>query len=338
MLCLLAVLLILAPAARADTVRVVFGSCAHQNGDQGFWTPMIAEKPDLALLIGDNVYADVYGPDADSLRTAYATLSGHAGFRALKQSARLLATWDDHDYGTNDGGGDFAYKAESEALFESVFPAAPGSGRDDRPGIYDAWATGPPGARLQVVLLDTRFFRSPLKPTDDWNGRGKERYMPDDTPTKTLLGAAQWAWLKARLEEPADVRLIVSSIQVVADGHGFERWGNLPRERDRVYDLIADTGAKGVVFLSGDRHRAALYRLDGRTPYPLHEITSSSLNLPRGGNEPGPHRLGDFYNEANYGLVAVDWQRRTLSLQIKDMAGEPVRAVEVPLAALAPPG
>jgi alkaline phosphatase D len=105
---------------------------------------------------------------------------------------------------------------------------------------------------VQVILLDTRFFRSPLKPTDQRNAPGRERYLPDEDPTKTMLGEAQWAWLADRLREPAEVRLIVSSVQVLAEGHGWERWGNFPRERQRLYDLIRDTGARGVVYLSGD--------------------------------------------------------------------------------------
>ena len=48
-------------------------------------------------------------------------------------------------------------------------------------------------------------------------------------------------------------RLIASSIQVVAEDHGWEKWMNLPHERERLYRLIRETGAEGMVFLSGDR-------------------------------------------------------------------------------------
>ena len=115
--------------------------------------------------------------------------------------------------------------------------------------MYDARTFGPPSMRVQVILLDTRFFRSPLKPTDERGAPGKERYLPDDDPAKTMLGDAQWAWLAERLREPAALRLIVSSIQVLAEGHGWERWSNLPKERQRLFDLIRDTGARSVLFL-----------------------------------------------------------------------------------------
>ena len=37
---------------------------------------------------------------------------------------------------------------------------------------------GPEGQRTQVIMLDTRFFRSALQATDDWGAKGKERYVP----------------------------------------------------------------------------------------------------------------------------------------------------------------
>ena len=130
-------------------------------------------------------------------------------------------------------------------------------------GVYHAEIHGPIGQRVQIILLDTRTFRAPLEPTNDWNAPGKERYMPDPDPAKTMLGEAQWRWLRAQLEQPAELRLIVSSVQVLAEGHGFERWGNLPLERQKLFDLIAESGASDVVFLSGDRHFGALYHRPG---------------------------------------------------------------------------
>ena len=40
-----------------------------------------------------------------------------------------------------------------------------------------------------------------------------------------MLGEEQWRWLGNLLREPADLRLLASSIQVVADGHGWEWCG-----------------------------------------------------------------------------------------------------------------
>jgi alkaline phosphatase D len=122
------------------------------------------------------------------------------------------------------------------------------------------------------------------------------------------------------------VRLIVSSIQVVAEGHGWERWGNLPRERQRLYDLIRATAASGVILLSGDRHIGGLYRKTTDVPYPLVEITSSGLNQVFPGNrEAGPNRLGAVYGAPNFGTIDVDWWERTVTLSLRSDNGEPVR-------------
>ena len=45
------------------------------------------------------------------------------------------------------------------------------------------------------------------------------------------------------------------------DEHGSEMWGNFPLERKRLFKLIKDTGAGGVVFLTGDRHLAEISKL-----------------------------------------------------------------------------
>ncbi len=90
------------------------------------------------------------------------------------------------------------------------------------------------------------------------------------------LVEAQWAWLEERLREPAELRLIVSSMQVPVQGHGWERWGNLPGERARLFELLRTTKANGVVFLSGDRHFAGLCRRHEGAPCSLFEIASST--------------------------------------------------------------
>ena len=118
----------------------------------------------------------------------------------------------------------------------------------------------------------------------------------------------------------------MSSIQVVAEGHGWERWGNFPRERQRLYDLVRETGANGVVFISGDRHIGGLYKEPNGTPYPLLEITSSGINQVFAGNrEAGPNRLGAVYGAANFGTADVDWWERTVTLSLRSENGEPVR-------------
>jgi alkaline phosphatase D len=209
--------------------------------------------------------------------------------------------------------------------------------RRRREGLYHHLTLGPAGQRVQIMLLDTRWFRSPLRITDMRGAPGRERYLPDDDPAKSMLGEAQWAWLRACLQEPAELRLIVSSVQVVVEGHGWERWGNFPRERQRLFDLIASTKARGVVFLSGDRHIGALYRESQGTPYPLTEITSSGINRQFvNAREQGPNRLGELYPRVNFGTLDIDWQQGRVALALRDEEGAIQRNVSLALDALRP--
>jgi alkaline phosphatase D len=297
------------------------------------------------MMLGDNVYADSVGsrdvgPDLNEMRRAYATLSAEPGFAHLRSRVPLLGVWDDHDYGLNDGGVENPIKVDAKNIFADFFDVPADDAMRSREGIYRSAIYGPAGRRVQIILLDTRWFRSPLKETDDHNAPGKQRFVPDDDPAKTMLGEAQWQWLEAQLRQPAELRLIVSSIQVIAEGHGWEGWRTLPRELARLTDTIKKTRANGVIFLSGDRHRAAAYRRIDGTPYPFYELTSSSLNAGVESRQPeiDPQRLGGrLYAGENFGMVQIDWELGVVNLDILSLpAGRRVRGVTLAIAELRP--
>jgi alkaline phosphatase D len=252
----------------------------------------------------------------------------------------VLAVWDDHDYGVNDAGADYPKRAESQQVFLDFFGEPKASPRRRREGIYDARVFGPAGRRVQVILLDTRYFRSPLKRAEGGE-QSWGRYVPDDDPSKTMLGDVQWAWLEEQLRVPAEVRLVVSSIQVVAEDHGWEKWANLPRERRRLFDLIRRTGAAGLLFVSGDRHLAELSMTDGGVGYPLYDLTASALNKSSQRWRPyevNRHRVGTMNWGDNFGLITIDWAAKDprLSLQIRDVEGDITIQRKIPLGTLRP--
>ena len=315
--------------------RISFGSCIDQTKPQPIWQAVLADRPDLFIFAGDNVYSSAQPWSAARLAQAYAQQAEVPGFARLRETIPHMAIWDDHDYGLNDGGAEFGHKNASKAAFLQFWDVPEGDERRSHPGLYQAAMFGPEGRRVQVILLDTRWFRSPLKPSDERGKPGKERYLPDADPTKTMLGDVQWQWLEAQLREPADVRLIVSGIQVVTEGHGWERWGNFPLERQRLYKLIADTRAQGVVFLSGDRHVGAFYRETTGTPYPFYELTASGFTHPwREAAEAGPNRLGELFTELHFGTVDIDWKAKSLRLGLKDAAGALRRSQTISFAEL----
>ena len=143
-------------------------------------------------------------------------------------------------------------KAESQQVFLDFFGVSAESPRRKRAGIYHAQTYGKPGQRIQVILLDTRYFRSPLnnigRPKVRTEGRTGPYGITKD-PDATILGEEQWQWLEDQLLQPAELRIVASSIQVVSDQHGWECWGTMPSERKRLYDLLNKTTANGVVVL-----------------------------------------------------------------------------------------
>lgn len=317
--------------------RFAFGSCADQTEPQPVWEAVLATQPDLFLFGGDNVYASLQPWSAAQLAEAYAQLAAKPGFERLRRSVPHLAIWDDHDYGRNDAGAEFEHKAESKQAFLDFWGAPAHDLRREREGLYHAVTLGPPTARLQVIVLDVRWFRSPWLATDAKGARGKERYRPELHPGHTLLGDRQWRWLEAQLRQPADLRLVYSGIQVIAEGHGFERWGLFPDERQRLFDLIARTRANGVLLLSGDRHVGGLYRHTAGMPYPLYELTSSGLTHTWAeADEPDTTRIGELVKALHFGEVQVDWLRRELSLGLRDLQGQPWASLDLKLADLLP--
>jgi alkaline phosphatase D len=315
--------------------RIAFGSCLDQNKPQPIWKAVLASQPQLFLMIGDNVYGSIRSAGLEKLRTAYAKQAAQPELAEARQAIPFLAVWDDNDFGMGDGGASFPYKTQSVQLFYEFWQmrAEP----RESGGIYYSRIYGPAGRRLQIIMLDTRTFRSDLKPKPaDFPFHGK--YGADDDPAKTMLGPEQWGWLEGELKSPAEIRLLVSSVQVLAEGHGYERWGNLPRERDRLLRLIEETKAKRVIVLSGDRHAGAFYRRTEGLSYPLVELTSSSLNRPIGplGDARTPELISDFYEAENFGLLEVDWSGAKVRLSLRGVAGQEVSAVSLSFRELGP--
>lgn len=339
--------------ARAEETvlsRIAFGSCAKQEKPMPVWDAVLEMQPQLFVFLGDNIYADT--DDMEVMKAKYQQLADQPGLVKLREVCPVIGTWDDHDYGINDGGREYAKKRESQQLFLDFFGVAKDDPRRQQEGVYSAHVFGPVGKRVQIILLDARYFRSPLKlgftPGEPGDGfRGK--YLPETDPQATVLGETQWRWLEAQLKVPAELRIIGSGVQVLADEHGSEMWGNFPHERERLLKLIKQTNAQGVLLLSGDRHLAEIARLpaDHRlgVGYPLYDITSSSLNTPSGNftkagirfaNEINTYRMGLTYFDVNFGAITIDWEQPdpVVRAQVRDEKGAVILQQRVKLSEL----
>jgi alkaline phosphatase D len=327
---------------------IAFGSCAKHWQPQPIWDAVIAHNPDLWLFLGDNIYADTDGRTAwqvtkEQLAGEWNRLADKPEFRRARAQIPMMATWDNHDYGTHTGGGDFHLKEVSKNVFLNFWNELEDSPRWKHSGIYTAKIFGPEGKRLQIILLDTKFNRSVFKkdPTSREQRliSGKVGgFLPDGDPAKTYLGEQQWNWLEEQLHKPAEIRLIASSTQVIPNEKGMDEWGNFPHERQKLFDLIDETGASGVILLSGNVHFGELSRYSGGD-YPLYELTSSGMthvneSYARATNQ---HRVVGPVIRKNFGLIEIHWEASIVpmvSLKVIDEAGETVFSHDISLTSL----
>jgi alkaline phosphatase D len=276
----------------------------------------LKERWDVAVMLGDNIYADT--TNAAVMAAKYGERKGSRFWSELRKRGPVLATWDDHDFGWNDAGSDYPMKEESQRLFLKFMDEPASSERWKREGVYEARLFGPAGKRVQLVILDTRYFRSTLSTGIHNAVPSGGKYVPTTDTNKTMLGEAQWKWLEEQLRTPAEVRVIASSIQFLSEFSGAEAWANMPHEKRRMLELVGrvERGELGgvksrVVFISGDRHWAELSRMDREGLPTLYDLTSSALTQkhPRGTPTPNRYRTGTTYHDANMGLIEIHWER-----------------------------
>ncbi|KAI3418079.1 PhoD domain-containing protein, partial [Psidium guajava] len=351
--------------------RIAFGSCANQSAPQPIWDAIIKFDPQVFIWLGDNIYGDIRRPlqlfgkertvgpwknvprfvpsSEQEMESRYERAKTNPGYSRLRQNAKVIGTWDDHDYGLNDAGKEFGGKVTNQRLLLDFLDEPKDSPRRKQAGVYASYTFGPVGKQVKVILLDTRYHRDPL--------------FSDGS----ILGLEQWTWLEKELMGPAtELTIIGSSIQVIsnlsaATGPMFylEAWGHFPKERDRLFKLIAESKRDGVFFISGDVHFGEIARYDCGVGYPLFDITSSGLTQAVEKAVPPPFNMAVrfmawltpstmrvmshncrfrscTFGQPNFGAIEVHWSENPVKLiiQVRDIHGHPVTSVNVPLSEL----
>ena len=318
--------------AAQDIQTIAFGSCANQDKDQSILYHVIDKQPQLYIYLGDNLYGNT--EDMSVLHAKYQQLAAKKEFQALRQQCAVLATWDDHDYGKNDAGRGYMMKEASKALFLDFWKEPGNSSRYEHEGIYHAEYYHHGADTVQVILLDTRTFRSRLKYSFIRFAKYKNDYRPNYSKKATILGQEQWLWLEKKLKKPASIRIMASSNQFGHEYNGYESWTNFPLEQERMLQVIQKTQANGVVFISGDVHWGELSKLENPYTYPIFDCTSSGLTQTWHKTEANENRVGMVVPEANYGLIEIDWLNRSLFFKLFDEQDNLRLSEEIPFADL----
>ena len=205
---------------------------------------LAAASPELFVSLGDFPYAD-NGPDlamtVDAYRNRYAQTLTTPKLRTWLQAMGVRAIYDDHEF-RNDWDEMFRIAEASRyaaaiQVWDEFFPVRGATG-DVR---YRAWRWG---THVECVLLDCRRFRSANAAVDDAN--------------KTMLGAAQRAWLIDRVKQStATFKLVFTSVPLDY-GDGLDHWAAYTTERAQIFDALV--GVPGVLFISADQHWFAAQR------------------------------------------------------------------------------
>ncbi|XP_065847975.1 uncharacterized protein [Euphorbia lathyris] len=348
--------------------RIAFGSCANQSAPQPIWKAITEFDPQIFIWLGDNVYGDIRRPykvfgkertigpwknaprfvpsSEQELESRYHKAKTNPAYSRLRQRTKVIGTWDDHDYGLNDAGKEFEGKVINQRLLLDFLDEPKDSPRRKQEGVYTSYTFGPVNRQIKIILLDTRYHRDPLRSDG------------------TILGVSQWRWLENEFNGPKTaITIIGSSIQVIsnlsaATGPLFylESWGRFPKERNRLFKLIADSKREGVFFISGDVHFGEISRYDCATGYPLYDVTSSGITQAVEKAIPSPLKFivrfvawltpttmrvmnqncrfkSCTYGQPNFGAIEIDWRANpvTLNLEVRDMNGHPVNRVKFPL-------
>ncbi len=306
-------------AFATQNLTIGFGSCASQERAQPIWTTIAAHQPDLFILTGDNVYID--SPEQADMQRAYQQFADIAEFKQFRNHTPIIGTWDDHDYGENDAGRSFQSKHLAKQAFIDFFDYPEVNAlRGNDQGIYHSKWIKQDNLNVQIILLDTRWDRTPLTRSYLTKEQRKQLklgpYQPNPEGQGQLLGKAQWQWLEQQLQQPADVKLLVSSIQVLPEYSGWELWANFPHERTRLLDLLHRYSKDNLLIISGDVHRGELTQYTHKDQT-FYEITSSGLAAKVYPAAPNKYRVGEALIQQNYGIIDIQPDDNTINVKAK---------------------
>lgn len=294
---------------------IAFGSCNKQNVENKLWEDILNNKPNLWIWGGDVIYSDT--DNMEKMQKDYNKLLLQPGYKKIMESTKIMGTWDDHDYGLNDGGLEFKAKKGSQKLFLDFLNVPKNDIRREQEGVYTSEEFKTEKGTLKIIILDTRYFRTALTKAK----HSKKRYASNAYGEGSLLGSQQWQWLENELETTkADFNIIVSSIQFLSGEHGFETWANFPHEVDKLKGLIKKSKAKGVIILSGDRHISEFSKINmNGLNYPIIDFTSSGLTHVYSGftTEPNKYRVGEVVSQKSFGLLKINFNTKSIQMEMR---------------------
>jgi alkaline phosphatase D len=295
-----------------DRLRFAFASCQHY--EQGYFAAhrhMAREDIDLVVFLGDYIYESSWGRNhvrkhnagepytLEDYRNRYALYKSDTDLQTSHAAAPWLVTWDDHevdnDYADDkaeDLDPDFLVRraAAYRAYYEHMPLALRALPRGPAALLYDSYAFG---NLATFFVLDDRQYRAHEACPKE--GRGGSNVVADCAerlePGRTMLGAAQEAWLKdgltrtrARWNVLAQQTLMAQNDRTAGPGQSFwtDGWDGYPVARARLLEDVAQSRAANPLVIGGDVHCAWVTDLkadfdDAKSPVVATEFCGTSI-------------------------------------------------------------
>jgi alkaline phosphatase D len=291
---------------KAVAPKIAVVSCANyrKEKDQALMYVHVREQnPDLMLFIGDIVYGDTRPHSAlkipespDVVLEHYLTTWNTVDLYQLEPLIPTLATWDDHDYGANDGNSSRPRKDEVKNIFRAFYPL---------PETHPNLNRGP------GVAFRLRAF-------------GIDFYMLDDrtdfVPHRTQWGADQETWLAQDFNSSPDPAWLLNGTQYFRYFAIIESVEKKARPSLEMLKNLLRERKKPAVLFSGDVHSSQVQELSAQIfGFKTYEITSSGIHCNSAGSILRRSKEDGqlfYYGENNFLIVRPTVQFSMMELDI----------------------
>ena len=312
----------------------------YQEAGDRIWHELLSHNPNVVFLIGDTVYPD-YDKNGNKMKNKitppHQLWKRHVEAREQLKLFRMskltpvLAVWDDHDYGVNNGGKDYPYKNEAHVIFKTFFPRSlwpketssmkvsknhPAIEKQNNPFAIDFNNNPSPSKHIKLSikeqlkpLANMKGKLSPLGMALHWEAFGQSFLFADNRTFRTLKDVEHAHWGKNQEDWILKTIAHASQTQGVWLINGGQFWGAYHRWESyeghhpkNFKTFIKKLGQikTPVWFISGDRHLAELQKIDNDLPYTSYELTTSGIHA----RIPPPSILKEYPNPRQIEAVA----------------------------------
>ena len=322
-----------APAAGAEVARLRFAFASCQQYEQGWFSAyryMVRDDLDLVVFLGDYIYESSWGREhvrkhdagepytLDQYRARYALYKTDPDLQRAHQAFPWIYTWDDHEVGNDyaddrpqDGMDRESFLRRRAAAYRACYEhmPMPASMRPRGPDmrIYGdlGW-----GRLANFYLVDDRQYRAhqvcPTKPGGS-SVVDPEVCLEIRDPSRSMLGAAQEAWLEQAMAGSKAGWNILAQQTLMAQldrkRNGVRQfwtdgWDGYPAARRKLLGFLHEKRIANPVVIGGDVHTHWVADLkpdfdDAKSPVVASEFCGTSITSQGASQKQVDERLTD---------------------------------------------